>query len=55
MEFITLLEEADRRLDAQFHRYDAGDPAAGGEIRAVLNRRRYISNLLSQIDSVLVP
>jgi molecular chaperone HscB len=53
--FLALLAEADTRLEDLFRKHDAGDPAAAGEIRSVLNRRRYVSNLLAQIERVLVP
>jgi molecular chaperone HscB len=45
--FLGLLRDADRELDALARRYDEGDPTAAGELRALLNRRRYIANLLS--------
>lgn len=44
--FETLRAQADAELQTLFARFDAGDPAAPGQIRAVLNRRRYITNLL---------
>jgi molecular chaperone HscB len=53
--FLALLGETDARIDALGARYDEGDPAALEELRTVLMRRRYIANLLSQVDHVLVP
>ncbi len=53
--FVALLGEADARIDALGRRYDAGEGAVLEEIRSVLVRRRYIANLLSQVDRVLVP
>jgi Fe-S protein assembly co-chaperone HscB len=41
---------ADATLDQLFAAYDSGDPKALADIRALLDRRRYISNLLDQID-----
>ena len=46
--FLGLLREADSQLKTLASRYDAGDRASAGELRALLNRRRYIANLLSQ-------
>jgi molecular chaperone HscB len=53
--FLALLEDADARLDALAARYDAGEPGALEQIRGLLMRRRYIANLLAQVDRVLVP
>ncbi len=44
--FVALRDQADAALQALFAHFDAGDPAAPGQIRALLNRRRYIINLL---------
>jgi molecular chaperone HscB len=44
--FEALLEEADAGLKLLFDRFDSHDPAAPGQIRAALDRRRYIANLL---------
>jgi molecular chaperone HscB len=44
--FQALLAEADAGLEALFARFDAGDAAAPAAIRALLNRRRYIANLV---------
>jgi molecular chaperone HscB len=48
--FQTLLADADAELQNLFAKFDAGDAAAPVQIRAVLNRRRYISNLLAQVS-----
>jgi molecular chaperone HscB len=53
--FLVLLGEADARLDSLSRRFDAGEPDALEKVRAVLMRRRYIANLLAQVDRVLVP
>jgi molecular chaperone HscB len=44
--FEALRAEADAELPALFARFDAGDAAAPSRIRALLDRRRYILNLL---------
>ncbi len=44
--FQALRAQADAELQDLFARFDAGDSAAARQIRAVLNKRRYISNLL---------
>jgi molecular chaperone HscB len=57
--FVGMLEETDGELQAQFERHDA---AAGEQerrealaaIRGILNRRRYIQNLLGEVDKELV-
>jgi len=53
--FLVLLNSTDAQIDALGTRYDAGDSTALTELRAVLMRRRYIANLLSQVDHVLIP
>jgi hypothetical protein len=35
--------------------YDAGDREALAKIRAVLNRRRYIRNLVNEVEKELAP
>jgi molecular chaperone HscB len=44
--FEALRAQTDLELQSQFGQFDAGDPTASGRIRALLNRRRYIMNLL---------
>jgi molecular chaperone HscB len=53
--FLAELAETDARLESLFRDYDAGEPGASAEIRTLLNRRRYISNLLTEVDRVLIP
>lgn len=57
--FLAMLAEIDGGLESYFRRYDAAATAdaaqqALGEIRGVLNRRRYIRNLVSEVDKELV-
>jgi len=52
--FLDMQSAIDAELDAQGERYDvAPDPSALNEIRGALNRRRYISNLLRDVDKEL--
>ena len=52
--FAAMQGEIDSELAAAGTRYDAApDPAALEEIRGALNRRRYISNLLRDVDKEL--
>lgn len=57
--FLNMRGETDRELEALFAAYDASDAQsetarqALREIRAVLNRRRYIENLIRDVDSAL--
>jgi molecular chaperone HscB len=47
--FTTMRDEIDEELQGQFKAYDeTGDKAALEKIRAILNRRKYISNLVKQ-------
>lgn len=50
LRFQALLAAADAELHDLFARFDQGDAAAPAQIRAVLNRRRYIANLLAQVE-----
>ena len=53
--FAGMQAEIDSGLAVLFTRHDAAaDPATLGEILASLNRRRYISNLLRDVDKSLV-
>jgi molecular chaperone HscB len=45
--FEALRAQTDLELQSLFGQFDAGDSAAPGQIRALLNRRRYIMNLLA--------
>jgi molecular chaperone HscB len=59
--FLTLRTGVDQELTALFSKYDASDARsetakqALHEIRGVLNRRRYIENLLRDVDRSLNP
>lgn len=56
--FMDMLGEIDGELDTQFLRHDAQPDDASrrqvlGAIRSILNRRRYIGNLVSETDKQL--
>jgi molecular chaperone HscB len=52
--FLAMREEIDGQLDSLFSRYDAAPSKETlGEIRAVLNRRRYIRNLVNEVEKEL--
>ena len=52
--FNGMLEGADRELETQFLRYDqCRDEAVLGAIRGILNRRRYIQNLVNEVEKEL--
>ena len=59
--FASLRTEVDRELLVLFEKYDAAEPQsetakqALHEIRGVLNRRRYIENLVRDVDRALQP
>lgn len=54
--FLVLLQETDAGLERLFAAYDHSPaPSALAEIRAALNRRKYISNLAQQVESELNP
>jgi len=59
--FVGLRDEVDRELETLFSKYDAAEPQsetakqALHEIRGALNRRRYIENLLRDVDRALNP
>jgi molecular chaperone HscB len=50
--FVAMREEIDRDLQDEFIRYDDSSESLG-RIRAILNRRNYIRNLISEVDKVL--
>ena len=53
--FAAMLAESDSLLERQFHEYDqAPGPAPLTEIRSTLNRRRYIENLIRDVNAALV-
>ncbi len=55
--FLDMLAEIDRSLETLFARHDAVPPEERKEalaaIRSTLNRRRYISNLVQEVDKQL--
>lgn len=52
--FAGLLDGVDRQLQAEFNSYDKGrDAAVLGTIRGLLNRRRYIQNLVNEVEKEL--
>jgi molecular chaperone HscB len=59
--FVDLQTEIDRELDALFRKYDASESQsetakqALHEVRGALNRRRYIQNLIRDVDKALSP
>lgn len=59
--FVGLRDGVDRELETLFDKYDASESQsetakqALHEIRGVLNRRRYIENLLRDVDRALNP
>jgi molecular chaperone HscB len=53
--FIEMRDGIDGELAALFAVYDAGDREALAKIRAVLNRRRYIRNLVNEVEKELAP
>jgi molecular chaperone HscB len=54
--FLGLRAEADRELEGLFGQYDrTADRALLPGIRAVLSRRRYIHNLIEQLEKDLAP
>lgn len=54
--FSGMLTEVDSSLDRLFESYDRSrDRAILAEIRGVLNRRRYIQNLIREVEQALSP
>jgi len=59
--FLAMQTAIDHELQVLFTKYDASDPAsetakqALHEVRGTLNRRRYIENLLRDVDRALKP
>ena len=52
--FTSMLGEADTNLAGLFGRYDeSSDKTVLDEVRAVLNRRKYVSNLLRDVEKEL--
>jgi molecular chaperone HscB len=50
--FIEMQSEVDRSLQVEFEKYDGGLESPG-RIRAILNRRNYIRNLLRDVGKAL--
>jgi molecular chaperone HscB len=59
--FLQLRGEVDRELENLFAKYDAAEPESESarqalhEVRGVLNRRRYIENLIRDVERALNP
>jgi len=54
--FAKMLGETDQQLEGLFENYDASRSRdVLGEIRNVLNRRKYIQNLVSEVEKALTP
>jgi hypothetical protein len=54
--FAGMRAGSDQELAELFAKYDAArSREVLGEIRNVLNRRKYISNLVSEVERTLVP
>ena len=54
--FTNMLRETDRQLEALFGQYDAArSREVLAQIRNVLNRRKYIQNLVSEVEKTLIP
>jgi molecular chaperone HscB len=54
--FLSMRNEIDGQLESLFRKYDS-NPGKDvlGEIRAALNRRRYIRNLVNEVEKELTP
>ena len=54
--FTAMLDEVDRQLEVLFQRYDASQSRdVLAEVRYALNRRKYIQNLISEVEKTLIP
>jgi molecular chaperone HscB len=52
--FVGMLEETGRQLETEFQRYDdTRDDSVLQAIRGILNRRRYIQNLVDEVEKEL--
>lgn len=51
--FRNIMTEIDHDLETEFERFDLGDKGALARIRTILNRRRYIENLIAEVDRTL--
>ena len=53
-QFVAMREQADSQLKEKFGEYDrTRDRNMLGEIRGILNRRRYIRNLVNEVEKEL--
>ncbi len=50
--FVAMQDEVDTNLQKEFEKYDGGSESLG-RIRAILNRRNYIRNLLRDVGKAL--
>jgi molecular chaperone HscB len=50
--FETMREEIDATLAEKFTAFDTGEPDALNEIRGLINRRKYITNLIARASNV---
>lgn len=54
--FSAMMNEVEQQLQVLFEKYDSAPKRETlGEIRGVLNRRKYIQNLLNEVHSELAP
>jgi molecular chaperone HscB len=54
--FTAMLADTDQQLQSLFSQYDAGQSRdLLGQIRNALNRRKYIQNLVSEVERTLAP
>jgi HSCB C-terminal oligomerisation domain. len=54
--FLGMQKEIDSQLESLFPQYDQSrDPEVLQQIRGVLNRRRYIRNLVREVEQALAP
>jgi molecular chaperone HscB len=52
--FTSMLAESNQQLQSQFEQYDSSQSRdVLGQIRNLLNRRKYIQNLLSEVEGAL--
>lgn len=52
--FVTMRDEIDRELAGKFAEYDGErDASVLGDIRGMLNRRRYVRNLVNEVEKEL--
>jgi molecular chaperone HscB len=54
--FTGMLSDADRRMDSLFEEYDrTGSRDVLSQIRSLLNRRKYIQNLVDEVRKTISP